>query len=83
MALCPLRSDTTIGPSSEYGSLFLLIPLIPLQTSIMVSLVGPREPVDFRQRGFNVKTCAVNLGLAGKLLMGINIARDVLHRVIK
>lgn len=49
VVLCPLSSDTTIGPSSENGGLFLLIPLIPPHTSIIVSLVGPREPADGSQ----------------------------------
>lgn len=50
VVLCPLSRDKTTGPSSEYGGLFLLIPLIPLHTSIMVNLVGPREPEDGNQR---------------------------------
>lgn len=50
--LCPLSRDTTICPSSAWGGLFLFIPLIPLQTSIMVSLAGPREP---EKRAFNGK----------------------------
>ncbi len=49
VVLCPLSRDTTTGPSSENGGLFLLIPLMPLHTSIMVSLVGPREPLDGNQ----------------------------------
>lgn len=50
VVLCPLSIDKTIGPSSEYGGLFLAIPLIPLHTSIMVNLVVPREPKDGSQR---------------------------------
>lgn len=49
VVLCPLSSDTTTGHSSECGGLFLLMPLIPLHTSIMVNLVGPREPADGNQ----------------------------------
>lgn len=49
VVLCPLSSDTTTGHRSENGGFFLLIPLIPLHTSIMVNLVGPREPADGKQ----------------------------------
>lgn len=55
---CPLRRDRTIGPSSEWGGLFLLTPLIPLHTSIMVNLVAPWEPTETIQldfRGGNAK----------------------------
>lgn len=46
-------------------------------------LGGATQACRFQTKDLSVKTCAMNLGLAGKLLMGINIARDVLHRVIK
>lgn len=60
VVLCPLSRETTTGPRSEYGGLFLFIPLIPLHTSIMVNLVGPREPADGNHipEEFNTKTLA-------------------------
>lgn len=62
VGLCPLSSDTTIGPSSENGGLFLLIPLIPPHTSIIVSLVGPREPADGSQEE-RIRVCRKMQGL--------------------
>lgn len=51
VVLFPLSSDTSAGPSSEYGGLLLLTPLTPLHTSIMVNFVGPRMPADRNQGG--------------------------------
>lgn len=59
IVLCPLRRAKTMGPKSEWGSLFLLTPLIPLHTSIMVNLVEPLEPGNLSKKQKNKRSVGI------------------------